>query len=518
MSTDLQTAIDDFNKVVVDLKDARTSQGGQITNMQGAIEDLQRTMKGVQDAQFKAGLEAEARGAENADYKLRRYSRTNDRDIRENQGSYLANEAGAVRLCQHEDGRGNTRWGLLDDPDPKNEFQRELQRLVTYRSIVRACQRRQRRGSSTPHLDDEIQDLVANAPGDLKRIFSDSTGIGAEWIPDNLVPELERQVQFMTGVHSLVVDRQFAPSQSMKLPYREGNLRPFIKSVPTTDDPSFFTATSITTRENQARVENYPIRAQIDRDASEDSIINVMPILMQDIARAYSFAKDDIFINGDTLGTQDDIANWDIRGIWGTVPALGGTQDHRRGDDGLRKRSLTTVGNAVDQNPAQTADGVRALVANLGAEYASMPGAVKILVNWEYFLNTMLGFADFKTWDAVGPAGTVLTGLLGGRSGPSPGSVGFMYGWEVVMTPFLSPDLNALGVYDNITTDLTGILAFTPEDFEFRTRLPMTIESDVEIRNDTIDLVARNRFTFRTKANDVASPKANVAYGYNLNT
>jgi len=368
----------------------------------------------------------------------------------------------------------------------------------------------------TPYLDEMLRDAMSSGPEILSRIFADNAGSGAEWIPNNTFAELEREMQFQTGAHSVFADRPMTQS-AMKLPYQEGNLRPYIGAVPTTNDPANYTLSDRTTRENTLSVVTLAVATQVDRDASEDSIIAVVPEISGDIASAFSFGYDDIVMNGDTAGThQDAIATWNTRGIWGAA-GLGGADDHRRAGMGLRARAQN-LGTNVDSTAAQTSAGFRTVMKTLGAEYFSKmntTGSLKWFVSPEFFLGTMLGFTDLITWDQAGPNATILTGLLGGRKGPSPGSVGFLYNVEVILTPFLTADLAATGLYTGAGATNTAVVCDVA-DFEWRTRLGLQLETDTNIRNNTVTTVARTRRLFRTKANDTTSNKDNVATAYNL--
>ena len=499
-----------------EIRTASQAQGGQLENLETAYRSLEGSMQKVQEAQADAARIASHRAASGPESRLRYYRVADDREITRNKRAHMANEDGAIRLVGHETngGRGY-RYGLLDDPKPRTEWQLEVQKIAGLRALVRAHMDPRHR--ETPFLDDQLTGALQDGPEWAARIFSNSAAIGAEWIPNNLFAELEREMQHTTGVHSIFPERPLPQSGSMTLPYQEGNLRPFIGAVPTANDPANSTLTDRTTRQNSITAIKLVVATQVDRDASEDAIISVAPEIASDIARAFSFSYDDIALNGDTTGThQDDIANWDTRSIWGTAPALGGTQDHRRAGLGLRARAFD-VASTLDMGALQTAAGFRQLLGTMGAEYFSKlhTGDLKILVSPEFFLKTMLGFTELVTWDGAGAAASILTGLLGGRAGPSPGSVGFLHNVEVVMTPFLTADLAATGLFTG-TGALTGAVVVDTADFEWRVRSGMTLESDLEIRNDTITTVAKTRRLFRTKANDTTADRLNVAYGFNL--
>lgn len=514
--SDLNQAQQDLAKTLSDLRSAFETQGGDLSKNLAAIEALGARMESIDKAQADLARTREISDASGADSALRGYKLGREIEIRKNPGSYLTNESGQIRLVGHETHGGHGyRYGLFDEPKPKTEWQREVQEIATLRSIVRNHMDPARR--NTPYLDDMLNDAMRGGPEWATRIFADNSAAGSEWIPDNTMASLERQVQHQQGVHKIFMESSLPPGGDLKIPYQEGNLRPYKGAVPTTNNPADATLSDMVTRDNTISAVETVIATQVHRNASEDSIIAVAPQIMADIARAMAFGFDDRCINGDTAGTHmDTIAVWNTRKLWGAT-GLGGADDHRTGDLGLRARSYD-ISTTTDLNAAQDASGLRTLLKTMGAEYFSRittGGTVKILVSPEWFLNKLLGEASMVTWDKAGPAATILTGLLSGRSGPSPGSVGFIHNVEVIMTPMLTADLATSGLFTN-SGATTAAIAVDTSDFGWWVRKGLVVESAVNILNNTNTSVARDRRVFRTSANDTTASRKNVSYGFNL--
>jgi hypothetical protein len=106
------------------------------------------------------------------------------------------------------------------------------------------------------------------------------------------------------------------------------------------------------------------------------------------------------------------------------------------------------------------------------------------------------------TVDQFGPAATIKTGQIAS-----------LMGMPIVMTRFLSADLNNSGLFDNATTDKTAILmAHTPSWYIFERR-GILVETDRRIDMGSTEIVATMRATFDTLDLDATK---NVAYGYKV--
>lgn len=491
-------------------------------NMERKVEVLETAMRTVQMENAALKRAASDRASDGPERHLRLYTVCDEADVASApRGAYIKSGEGIVRLHGHRTKSGAYRPGLLDDPNPKHASQLELQRAVAERQLVRMHLPLRSDGSMTPTpiCDQMVADAFKAMPGQISKIFADSSSAasGDEFIVSNTIAELEREVQHMAGFSGVFDDRPMPDSGTMTLPYREGNLRPYLRAIPTINDPAEDVLSDIGTQANSITASHFVVASQIDRDAQEDAVIAIVPILMSDMARAHAFGLDDAIVNGDT-GTHQDtaLASWNTRSIWGAT-GLGTAADHRRAFIGLRARA-EDISESTDQTAAQTSAGFRTLIKSLGAEYFAGMGTGRIVAatSPEYFLGTMLGFTDVITWDKLGPGASIISGLLGANAGPLPGQVGFLFNVPVVITPFITADLQATGRFTTTGGSTTGMLAFDRSDFEVRTRKGVTVAQVVDERNNSVTVLSRTRRTFRTRANDTASNKANVHWSYNL--
>lgn len=523
-------------KTIRELKDAKESHSGDIRNLSGALESVKLALHGVQQAQeARARQESEQRVGSESElgaYVARSAPSAQHRD------SYRVSDAGAVRILGHfEDvvGPDQTvhkvwRAGLLDDPDARSESQLRLQRAVTRRSIARtAMAMRGRSKPFTPALDAEVLE-AARALGnpEVARIFSDTVTNGATWVPEVTVPELERELMIPTGTVG-IFRRRVVQGGTLRIPRITGRVRFGIKAAPTVNDPAGDGLSNLGDSSVTIDTVSSAGGIQLDRDWEEDSIIAVLPEITAAIAAGWRWAEDDSIINGDTAGThQDAIAQWDPRGMLGGTAGLGGSADHRRRWLGLRARALdlqavTSLG-ATDQGAAKTWAGLKAALAKLGSAnmmlgYADNTANIVALVSWEYFFNTMIEFAEFASWDKVGDLASLITGKLGNMGGMPGGllpmQVGFVAGFiPVCIAPAITADLAATGLY-TASGSTTGMLQLDRSRYEYVVRKGLTLEQEIDVRNNTHTVVARGRSLFRSM-DPVGAGIRDVHYSYNL--
>ena len=517
---DLDTQRQELASTLATLKSQAEGNGVSVTRLSAAIDDIGDKLRTLGDDIASTKVPTAGPLDESAAYVL---SEADYEAYGQRNPSVAKTDRGAVQMTVTErsavmsgDRVTYSSFGLLDDPNPRSDWQRELQQAAQTRSIVRNLIR----GGRTPRLDSELADTMRAGPGMVRNIFADSSGIGGEWIPDTTLAELERDVMAQSNFSSLFAQRDVGPGGSLKIPYKTGFLRVYKHAVPTTDNPADDVLSNWTTEDRTVDPIAFAVAVQADRDATEDSIIAIVPEITSDISDAFSFASDDIWTNGDTAAThQDAIAAWDPRGRLGGTAGLGASNDHRRGWLGLR--AYAADGSAtIDQGAAQTATGLLAAITTMDMEHlvdANGVSRVTIAVSPEYFFKTMLLWSEFQTWDKVGPNASLLTGSVGIPGSLLPNQVGFLWGrFPVVLNYALAPDMNASGVFDNVTETKTGLLIVDRSRFQTWQRKGLTIETDTEIRNNTQVWVARRRVVGRAVSGTPSSARKDVIYSYNL--
>ena len=394
--------------------------------------------------------------------------------------------------------------GLLDAQEPINGWHKSLLEAVEARNIVRCIRGGRgnpaREKSSSPKSDRRVARLMANAPADIKRAFGDISTVGAEWYPDVMLPMLEQ---------TLVSERRLAnlfgkmpmSAKNVILPFKTTGLRPYIKEAIAGDDPSQYTSSSPVTAQRTIDATGFAVRSQLDEEATEDAILDVMGILRADLVNALVDGEEDAIINGCTL-THDDtgLTSWNIRSRWGST-GLGGTADHRRAWIGLRARAAD-VTNTADGAAVETTAGILTAKGSLSAPHGTA-GKPVLITSPEWYILKMLGLAEVLTMDKFGPFATVKSGQLAD-----------IVGMPVILSDFVDSQYNASGVYDNTTKTKTGFLIVNPARFYIGQRRGSMIEMDKDITRGLYNLVATVREIFFTV--DAATSTKNVRWNYNL--
>lgn len=435
--------------------------------------------------------------------------------------AYVGDADGAVRVRGVFVKDGGYQPGIIDDT-PRSEWQRELQELVEVRSIVKLTKAAAQGISKTEHIqtpqcDKAIARHLAMAPKEM-RIFSQAAAnSGAEWIPENYMPTLVRELE-VAGVASRMFNaRNFPAADVLHLPYLKGHIRPFKRVIPTADDPSNDPLSTFSTDENLITMISHVTGYQIDRDSSEDSLIAVAPIARERLLTAMVNGESDTIWNGDTTGTQDALATWNTRGLWGTGTFA---QDHRKNFDGLRKKAFakgTTLDYASLAGADQgTSKELIELLKLVDVSISTMAGSIVIAVSSFGFFR-MLKYADLEA-RLTGTPSPIVTGSVGPNGTGLPGQVGTLYGiYPIVMCPMITDDLNASGVYDNVNKTKSVTIAVSRARYDRWIRKNFGIEAEVNIRNNSATLVARHRSTFAEQAPS-SENEANVAVMFNVPT
>lgn len=529
----LESQAQELAKTIKDLRDAKERDGKELGELRAGMEAVKLAMHGLQQSQ-EARARAEVESRLGPDSELSAYV-ARSAPAAQHAQHYRATDAGAVRLTGHyEEVVGPDRtvhrvWtpGLLDDVEARSESQLRLQRAVTRRSLAQLAQANPQRGARpfTPRLDAEVLE-AARAIGlpEVQRILSDSSGIGASWVPNATIPEIEREVLVPTGTAGLF-RRRVVQGGTMTIPKIAGRVRFGIKAAPTVNDPAGDPLSNLTDSSVTIDTVSSAGGVQFDRDWEEDAIVAVLPEIQAALVAGWRWAEDDSIINGDAAAThQDAIASWDPRGMLGGTSGLGGSADHRRRWTGLRARAYDLTSMTTDQGAAKTWAGLKTALgklssANMMVAYDQNAANIVVLASWEYFFNNMLEFAEFASWDKVGELAALITGKIGNTPGMPGGllpmQVGFIAGFiPVCIAPALTADLAATGLY-TASGSTTGMLQLDRSRFEYVIRKNLQLEQEIDIRNNTHTVVARGRSLFRAQ-DPVSSSIKDVHFSFNL--
>lgn len=407
-------------------------------------------------------------------------------------------DTGVVRLLGGTNDVGDWEPGLLDDPAPKTEAQAELQKAVDDLSLFMATTGK----SHAPKLRRRVQRCLENMPGAIGKVFADNSTEGAEFIADITVPVLLRELEAARMLESNFRRVTIGTGGNTTNPFLSTGLQAFIVGTPTSGDlnPAELPKSVPTTASRSVSPTTLSVVLPVNRDAEEDSIIEFGAFGRMLLVEALRDAKEDAIVNGDTAATHGDsgLTSWaGPQSRWSTT---GHSADHRAAWIGLRHRALDVSGASADKSGDQTASGLMGWRLNLSAPHGF--GNLMYVVSSSFLLAKLLTDSNLLTVDKYGGQATLLTG-----------EVARIGGIPVVISDFMTDDLNTSGIYDGTTTTKTGAILVNRDRFEMAVRREARLEVESRPVLHTNYMVTSWRGAFRTHD---GSTSKNLYYGFNL--
>ena len=371
--------------------------------------------------------------------------------------------------------------GILDTDASCSEWHQELKQISSDRNLVRLMMP----DAYTPKLDARLFRHLNKAPRailpSVQKAFNENAGTGGDFIPDDFKSELFTSFQLPKRLRGLLTKIETDRS-TVIVPRLNRGGRPYIKGSVSVDQPlAQYTTSTASTGQATINIKGLASSYIIDDSFAEDSALAALPLLSNQISQDLEDAYEDAMLNSDSNAVhQDDIANWNIRERWGTTPALGTASDHRRSFLGMRaaaadQGNLDVSGTAAGVTAAEILGGLASL-GELGA------GNIVMVCSPEFMLKHLMALSEVKTLDVFGPAASVLNGQIGS-----------IFGVPIVMSRFMSADLAANGLYDNVTKTQTGYILFNRDSWYNYERRGITIEQQKDIASGVIRLVATMR-------------------------
>jgi len=465
-------AIHDVHKAAKELRD---DNGKLRANVETMATDLKAAQKALTEARLS--LIAPAQG---------------DSEM----GRYI--EGKGLRTTGRTTDKGVYLPGLQDDT-ARNDWQKEFQKACETYTLSTAAQ-----GRPCKRALGHVHHIIAQAPGNIRRAFDSQSGSGGEFIPAPVLPLLEKDVIVRGQVMSLFQEIAVS-SNSQTMPVISQGLRPYLKGTVTSDNPAQFEASSLGTAARTIAPKGMAVRTVLSDDADSDAIFDMVPLLREQALEALSYGIDDACVNGDTTSThQDDLANWDPRGLFGSA-GLGTSIDHRRAWIGLRAR-------AYDQSA--TVDRSTYSFANFLADLADLAtprgiggteGNLIYMVSPEMYLSNIAGLDQVSLVANYGPQASVLNGEIAKLGGA-----------RVVLSDFITADLNASGLYDNTTKTKTGGLIFNASRHKMFTRQGRRLELQRDASRGITSIITTWRGTFMPVSS--SATVKDVIWEYNLSS
>ena len=211
-------------------------------------------------------------------------------------------------------------------------------------------------------------------------------------------------------------------------------------------------------------------------------------------------AFEDAAINGSAAGTLDTLSSWDIRGRWGSTPALGTASDHRRLFNGWRQLAFTKGSTHDIAASGQSFLEFNDLISMLGkmGEY----GVAKhvLICSPEVMTGGLMQMSQTTTLDKFGQNAVILKGQIAS-----------VMGMPIIMSRFMSSDLAATGKYTG-SGATSGCLIVAMDSYYEYLRRGITVETSKDISSGGIEIVATMRSVMDSPDPD---GKKNVCFGFN---
>jgi HK97 family phage major capsid protein len=265
----------------------------------------------------------------------------------------------------------------------------------------------------------------------------DSTTAGGvdEWVPTELSPNLVEKIRLQLKVAALFQTVQM-PSNPYQLPVEIGDFDSFLQPENTGDtgqtiipvgDTSNISANATFT------AKGHMTRVLASKEASEDSIIPILPLIERKIVQALANGREDIFLNGDNTGSHMD-----------SDTAGGSSQARRKLTKGLR--ALAYLNSYTRDLSTLSLNNLLDMIGDMGVYGVSAANTA-----WITSISGMIALAkieQLQTLDKVGAGAVVLNG-----------QVGTCLGRPVIVSEFQRNDLDTTGIYAASSAKTTIILA-----------------------------------------------------------
>lgn len=482
--------VNEAKTILHNLRSHQQNSENKLSQIETQIEDLKLAQRKMTEAYTKAPTVYTGKDAD-----LKKYIRKDGSlQLRAEKKQINIGGQGAITI---------EAKGLLDDKETTNEWQAKLIDITKQRNFAR----RLMLNPHTPKLDLKLQRHLSTAPDAVKagieKAYTGGAGAGQEWSQAQFITELHESYEAPLRLRSLLPVQEVGRG-SLIIPTLTRGGQPYVQSTISTDDPraaaNVYPASTVATGQTVINMAGMAVRFLVDTAASEDSALALASILGRNISSSIEEGWEDCMINGDTTGAMDTLASWTTGGRW-VVPAAAGT-DHRLSFNGFRKLADS---KATRSTPAAPANVLFSDVVSALAEMDRFGAATQdniMVVSAEFLVRNLLDMTQLSTLDKMGSQATVLSG-----------QVASLLGMPVVISRYMTADLSAAGVYDNVTKTQTGYVIFNRNSYVQYLRRGLQVESQKTIASGSYEIVASLRSVMGSA--DAASTK-NVAYQYNI--
>jgi HK97 family phage major capsid protein len=314
----------------------------------------------------------------------------------------------------------------------------------------------------------------------IERTFNETTGsAGLAWVPTILSAQLMDLVQVWSRVAPLFTPITMT-SKVLDWPVLGSDLTAYLMSEATTEatDSTGVSASTATTNKVTFTAQKLGVRTFATAEIIEDSVVAMVPFIIQNAAKVLARGIEDAIINGDTAGTMDTLATFNPAG------------NPKRAWMGLRQQALVT-GSYPAKSDAGAAAATAAKLIDLtflmGAWGAS-PAPLAFITGF-HGLKSLMKQTEFLTLEKFGSAATVLTGQIGA-----------ILGSPVIVSEFVT-ETDATGIKSTtVANNVKGeIICVHRESYGLATRRGINVNGSTDryIELDQVIFVATCRNDFK---------------------
>ncbi len=293
----------------------------------------------------------------------------------------------------------------------------------------------------------------------------------SEWIPTLWSTQLTDAIRMQHIVAGLFSDLSM-PSDPFRMPTQTAKPMASIVAEGAAPTSTSHGAGKMTTAQRDISTTIFKYFLDFTDEADEDSIIPLIPLIRKWIVEAMVRGEETAIINGDTSATHQDS---DTHAASAEAP--------EKAWDGLRQLGSANFFNSTNPNPF-TVTSLRNTRALLGLEIKAIPTDLVWITSPLGVLN-MIQMAEVLTIDKFGSNATILSGQIGSVDG-SP----------IIVSEHVREDLNATGVYDGVTTNLTEAIIVHKPSFIRGHRRNVRVEADKNIKTSVQTMVSSMRKGF----------------------
>lgn len=320
-----------------------------------------------------------------------------------------------------------------------------------------------------------------------KAITTGGANSGADLIPTDLSGELMQRMYLESQLANEMVSQEIdMPSNPFEFPLRTTRTTFYKGGEAPGSDPTESTPGTDSITLNAKKLIGY---SEYSYEADEDSIVAVLPMLLDNMAQGAADALEDALINGDTAATMDsDSSAGDASTLFNGL--------RRLAINGSLTKDLSTGGISADNISS-----MRKMLKRWGVR----PRDLLLVVGAQGY-NDLVGLSETLSFEKVGnqAAARILTG-----------EAASLFGIRIVVSSQIREDLNGDGVYDGITTTQGSLMLVHRPSWILGVRRQMTVEVDVNKKRQINEVIASFRRDFVPKETpSVTIPSVVLGFNY----